>query len=141
MNGWLDERSAANAVPVWPREDAAADLDRLKAQAVALAREARAEAVAAGLKSMVSWLERTSRGVWRTVCWIADAAARYQKQRQTLAALGALDDRTLKDLGLSRGNLLYTASSGANPSSSPSRAAGPRSGMPQHMVRCRAAAP
>lgn len=106
MDGDWKEWTRAEVVSVWPEADPLADGERLMAAAVATAREARAEALAGALRG-------TARGVGRLLRSAAAAVHCYLEERRTLAALRALDDRTLKDIGISRGQLMHVASRAA----------------------------
>ena len=65
--------------------------------------EARAMRAAFMRKTLAGWAERALGGFYR-----------FQQRRRTLAALSALDDRVLADIGLTRGSLRRAAIAAAD---------------------------
>lgn len=105
LGEWERAETAMETVGFWPAAQTADDWERLKANAVARAGDARAAAVRGALIGMARGGRWLAAGLFTAVRSLLAAIGRYREERRTLAALHALDDRTLKDIGLSRGDL------------------------------------
>ena len=58
-------------------------------------------------RSEVAWmlLKRSSRAIGRNIARVAEHIGEWRRRRGALAALRALDDRTLKDIGMHRSQI------------------------------------